>query len=150
MNDLRSLCVAIPGSVEEQRAIADFLDRETAKVEALISRNQQLHMRLQSQQDATVRELVVGRDLDVPKRRSGYSWLGDVPSHWKVQALKRIAKRVIVGIAEASTHAYADSGVPLIRTTNVKANKIDASDLRYITKDFADTNRSRYMQTATS
>jgi type I restriction enzyme S subunit len=130
----------------EQRAIADFLDRETAKVDDLIARKQQLLILLQSQQDALVRQFVVGQDLDVPKRRSRYSWLGDVPAHWKVLALKRISKRVVVGIAEASTHAYADSGVPLVRTTNVKANKIDTSDLLYINKEFADKNRSKYMR----
>ncbi len=133
-------------SLEEQRAIADFLDRETAKVDDLITRKQQLLTLLRSRQEAVVRQIVVGQDLDVPKRGSGYYWLGDTPSHWKVLALKRIAKRVVVGIAEASTHAYADSGIPLVRTTNVKANKIDTADLLYINKEFADKNRSKYMR----
>lgn len=142
---LAALRIPLP-PINEQHALADFLDRETAKVDDLIARKQQLLILLQSRQDAVVRQLVVGQDLDVPKRRSGYSWLGDVPAHWKVLALKRIAKRVVVGIAEASTQAYADSGVPLVRTTNVKANKIDTSDLLYINKEFADKNRSKYMR----
>jgi type I restriction enzyme, S subunit len=144
-HELGSIPIPIP-SGSEQRAIADFLDHETAKIDCLVGKKQELLTLLQSRQEAAVRHLVVGHDLDVPKRASGYSWLGDVPSHWKVLALKRIAKRVIVGIAEASTHAYADSGVPLIRTTNVKANRIDVADLRHITREFADTNRSRYMR----
>jgi type I restriction enzyme, S subunit len=137
--------IAVPGS-DEQRAISAFLDGETAKVDELVRKKQLLLSLLRLRQDAIICRLVAGMESATPKRYSGYSWLGDVPAHWNVLALKRIAKRVVVGIAEASTHAYADSGVPLVRTTNVKANRIDASDLLYINQEFADKNCSKYMR----
>ncbi len=38
--------------------------------------------------------------------------------------LTRVAKRVVVGIAEAATHAYADDGIPILRSTNIRAGRI--------------------------
>jgi type I restriction enzyme S subunit len=129
--------------LDEQRAIADFLDRETAKVDDLIAYKQDLIVLLQSHEEAVVREIVLGQALRVPKRYSGYSWLGDVPSHWKVLSLKRIATRVVVGIAEASTHAYSDDGVPLIRSANIRPNRLDSQQLLKIEPWFANKNKSK-------
>jgi type I restriction enzyme S subunit len=132
--------------IDEQCAIADFLDRETARIDVLTARKQQLLELLKSRHDAQTLRFVLGNHHAGPSRHSGYSWLGEVPQHWKVMALKRIAKRVVVGIAEASTQAYVDFGVPLVRTTNVRANKIDTSELLFIEQSFAEKNRSKYMR----
>jgi restriction endonuclease S subunit len=141
-SDVGNLRICIP-DVDEQRAIADFLDREIAKVDDLISRQQDLILLLRNEQEAVVRQLVVRHDLSVPKRPSGFYWLGEVPCHWKVLALKRIAKRVVVGIAEASTHAYSDDGIPLIRSANIRPNKLDSRQLLKIEPWFAEKNKSK-------
>jgi len=52
---------------------------------------------------------------------------------------------VDVGIAEAATHAYADEGVPILRSTNVRANKILLDDILRIQPWFAEKNRSKYL-----
>ena len=139
---VRDFRVHVPG-LDEQRTIADFLDRETARVGDLIAKKQRLIVLLQNQQEGLVRQIVTGQDVSVPKRYSGYAWLGDVPSHWNVLPLKRIAKRVVVGIAEASTHAYSDDGIPLIRSANIKPNKLDAQQLLKIEPWFANKNKSK-------
>jgi type I restriction enzyme S subunit len=143
--ELGNIPIPIP-SVPEQNAIADFLDHQTAIIDELVSKKQRLLELLKSEENAVVRDLISGADSPLPRRHSGYSWLGTVPDHWKLLALKRIAKRVVVGIAEAATHAYVDVGVPLVRTTNVKANRVDVTGLLYIERTFADKNRSKYMQ----
>jgi type I restriction enzyme S subunit len=74
---------------------------------------------------------------------SGISSLGDIPTHWRVKRLKRITGRVDVGIAEAATHAYADEGVPMIRTTNVRPNQLLLDDLVHVESWFAATHRSK-------
>ena len=79
-----------------------------------------------------------GLNPHAPLKHSGIEWLGDVPEHWKVLAFRRIVKRVVVGIAEAATHAYAEEGVPIVRSTNIKSGTIDESDMLFINPEFAE------------
>ncbi len=68
---------------------------------------------------------------------SGIEWLGDVPAHRDVLTYRNVVTRVVVGIAEATTHAYAEQGVPIVRSTNIKAGAINQSSMLYIKPDFA-------------
>ena len=72
-------------------------------------------------------------------------WLGEIPAHWEVKRLKTVSRRVEVGIAEAATHAYTDDGVPIIRSTNVRPNRLLTGDLLRIERWFAEKNRSKYL-----
>lgn len=51
--------------------------------------------------------------------------------------LEEISDFVTVGIANSATHAYADSGIVMLRNQNIKENYLDENDLIYITPDFA-------------
>ena len=68
---------------------------------------------------------------------SGVEWLGEVPEHWEVGTLTRISNRVVVGIAEAATHAYAETGIAILRSTNIRAGKI-IGEILHITPEFAE------------
>lgn len=107
-----------------QRAIADYLDVETARIDAIISKKKQLMALAFERLEATLERIF---------------------SRWEQIPLRRLATRIDVGIAEAATHAYADDGVPLIRSTNIRRNRIDASDLLFIEPWFAERNRSKYV-----
>lgn len=86
-SDLGDLRVPLP-TLAKQREIADFLDRETAKIDALISKQGQLVMTLLEHRDAEVLNLVT-RGLDPGALRpSGVDWIGQVPSHWAVVRLR--------------------------------------------------------------
>jgi type I restriction enzyme S subunit len=76
---------------------------------------------------------------------SGVGWLGQIPAHWEVKRFRHVTNRVDVGIAEAATHAYADEGVPILRSTNVRPNKILLDDILRIQPWFAEKNRSKYL-----
>jgi type I restriction enzyme S subunit len=129
----------------EQRAIADFLDGETARVDALVAKQEALIALLQEKRKAVISHAVTkGLNPDAPMKDSGVAWLGEVPAGWDVQPLKRIARRIDVGIAAAAVHAYADSGVPILRSMNVRPNLI-GGELIYITDDFAEQNKSKYL-----
>jgi len=78
-------------------------------------------------------------------KNSGMEWLGEVPKHWEIKQFKRVTTRVDVGIAEAATHAYVDEGIPIIRSTNVRPDKIFIDDLLYIQEWFAEKNKSKYL-----
>jgi type I restriction enzyme S subunit len=69
----------------EQRAIAAFLDRETAKIDALVAKKERLIALLQEQRTALItRSVTKGLDPTVPMKDSGVEWLGEIPTHWDV------------------------------------------------------------------
>ena len=89
---LKSIRVPLP-SLDEQRAIAGFLDRETAKIDSLVAKMERLIELLQEKRSALIsRAVTKGLDPNVPMKDSGVEWLGEIPAHWEVQRLKRGAK----------------------------------------------------------
>lgn len=131
----------------EQRAIADFLDRETGKIDRLVAKKRELIEKLKEERAALISRTVTrGLNPDAKTKPSGVEWLGDVPEKWDIVAYKRVCTRVDVGIAEAATHAYCDDGVPLIRSTNVKLNRLETSDVLHIERWFADKNRAKTLR----
>jgi type I restriction enzyme S subunit len=72
-------------------------------------------------------------------------WIGKVPNGWDILPFKRLCSRIEVGIAEATTHAYAETGVPIIRGTNIRPNHIEG-EILFIEPWFAEKNSSKYMR----
>ena len=73
----------------EQRAIADFLDRETAKIDALVAKKKRLIELLQEKRTALITRAVTrGLDPNVPMKNSGVEWLGEIPAHWEAKRTK--------------------------------------------------------------
>lgn len=135
---VRNFATAFP-PVAEQTAIASFLDRETSKIDGLVGEQRRLIELLKEKRQAVISHAVTkGLNPHAPLKPSGIEWLGDVPEHWKFLAFRRIVKRVVVGIAEAATHAYAEEGVPIVRSTNIKSGTIDESDMLFINSEFAE------------
>ena len=108
-----TLPIPLPGD-DEQRAIADFLDRETAKIDTLVAKKRTLIERLKEKRTALISRTVTrglppdaaraaGLDPHPKLKPSGIDWLGDVPEHWEV-VVQATLSRVDVGIAEAATH----------------------------------------------
>ncbi|MEI8181010.1 restriction endonuclease subunit S [Aestuariivirga sp.] len=128
--DISLLRVPLP-PLGVQKAIATFLDRETAKIDDLIVEQQRLIELLKEKRQAVISHAVTkGLNPDAPMKDSGIEWLGEVPEHWHCASLIRIAERVVVGIAEAATHAYVDDGTPILRSTNIKGGSITGEVLR--------------------
>ena len=78
----------------EQTAIAAFLDRETAKIDALIAEQEKLIALLAEKRQATISHAVTkGLNPDAPMKDSGVAWLGEVPAHWRVGKIQNFARR---------------------------------------------------------
>ena len=74
---------------EEQSMIAAFLDRETAKIDALVAKKERLIDLLQEKRTALItRAVTSGLNPIVPMRDSGVEWLGEIPAHWEVKRTK--------------------------------------------------------------
>jgi len=84
--------VAIPAE-PLQRAIAAYLDRETARIDTLIGKKEFLLALLEEKRTALISQAVTkGLDPDVPMQDSGVEWLGEVPAHWEVARTKHVAR----------------------------------------------------------
>ena len=87
---IRGSVFAVP-PIDEQRAIAAFLDRETAKIDALVARKERLIELLQEKRTALITRAVTrGLDPNVPMKDSGVEWMGEIPSHWQTARIKRL------------------------------------------------------------
>ena len=79
--------------IAEQAAIAAFLDRETAKIDALVAEQQNLIALLKEKRQALISHAVTkGLDPDVPMKDSGVAWLGEVPEYWTVLPIRQVAR----------------------------------------------------------
>ena len=91
--------------LKEQEAIAAFLDRETAEIDALVARKERLIELLQEKRTALITRAVTrGLDPNVPMKDSGVEWLGEIPAHWDVKRLTSTLMRCLqlrVGIVLA-------------------------------------------------
>jgi type I restriction enzyme S subunit len=67
-----------------------FVDRETSKIDELVAEQRRLIELLKEKRQAVISHAVTkGLNPNVPLRDSGIEWLGEVPEHWDVVALKR-------------------------------------------------------------
>ncbi len=122
---IRGSLFAVP-PMDEQRAIAAFLDRETAKIDALVERKERLIELLQEKRTALITRAVTrGLDPNVLMKDSGVEWLGWIPTHWEVCHLRRVVSKFVD--YRGKTPEKSVSGVPLVTARNIKNQSIDFS-----------------------
>lgn len=86
-----SLKISCPAK-SEQKIIVSFLDNETAKIDTLIDKQQQLIQLLKEKRQAAISHAVTkGLNPNAPMRDSGVEWLGEVPEHWDVTYIKHLS-----------------------------------------------------------
>lgn len=91
-SDMKRMPVVVPSRLE-QVVIAAFLDRETAKIDALIAEQERLIALLAEKRQATISHTVThGLNPNVPMKHSGVAWLGEVPKHWTVSRIKYLVQ----------------------------------------------------------
>jgi type I restriction enzyme S subunit len=113
----------------EQRAIADFLDLETGKIDTLIERASAFAAALdESRCGAVAQAITRGMRGDVRLRQSGVAWWPEIPTHWKIKPLKYLVKPsryITYGIVQAGPNI--PDGVPYIRTSDLSGSELPLS-----------------------
>ena len=101
----------------EQRAVAEFLNRETSRIDRLARKKERLIELLKEKRASLISHAVTrGLDPDARMRDSGVEWLGEIPAHWKVVRLKTVAdvqlssvnKKTVVGQPSVRLCNYTD------------------------------------------
>lgn len=121
-----------------QRRIAAFLDEKTAKINALVTKKQALLDRLAEKRQAIITQAVTkGLNPAAPMKDSGIEWLGEIPAHWEVVPLRRIATTVVTGRTPptAAGDFFTDGTTPWFTPGDFNGDIVLGSSERRLTED---------------
>ncbi len=125
-NMLNNLDIPIPQTKEEQRAIANYLDKKTAEIDQLISEKEELVQLYQEEKTAIINQAVTkGINPDVKLKDSGIEWLGDIPGHWEVKRMKYV---VTLNDESLSEKTDDDTIIEYIEIGSLKNGVIDSTE----------------------
>ena len=133
--------IAIP-PLPQQRAIADYLDRETARLDALVAAKERVLGLLAEKRRALITSAVTrGLDPRAPLRDSGIPWLGEIPAHWNAPPVYARFEAQLGKMLDEKKIKGTDL-VPYLRNVDVQWGAINTSDLPEM--DFDEDDRRRY------
>ncbi len=135
---IRSLPLPLP-PLDEQRAIAAYLDRETERIDALVAKKRLLIERLEEYRTALITRTVTrglppeaasaaGLDPSPRLKPSGVEWLGDVPEHWEVKPLRRLVSFRGGATPDKSRDDLWDGNIPWVSPKDMKRASISDSE----------------------
>jgi len=124
-------------SLEEQKQIAEFLNRETAKIDQLITKQEELIRLLGEKRTAVISHAVTkGVNPYAPMKDSGIEWLGQIPTHWERSRLGfECSVKARLGWKGLKAEEYVHNGYIFLATPNIKGKYIDFENVNYITKE---------------
>ncbi|MFZ1639937.1 MAG: restriction endonuclease subunit S [Candidatus Contendobacter sp.] len=118
---VNALEIPIPNHAE-QRCIAAYLDEQTAKIDRLMDLRQRQIALLKEQRAALIQQAVTrGLNPNAPMKDSGLPWLGEIPAHWSIIPLGRLAIQLQTGPFGSQLHAheYVEGGIPVINPSHL-------------------------------
>lgn len=144
--DFIGSCALPVPPIEEQHAIANFLDAETAKLDMLMAKKRVLIKKLMEKWSALVLRTVTkglspeaaraaGFDPHPKLEPSDIGWIGDIPKHWQIKRLGYLTSKVGSGkTPKGGAEMYQSEGVMLIRSQNVHDSGLRFADMVFISE----------------
>ena len=127
----------------KQCAIADYLDRETSRLDNLIAEKERLLSLLAEKRRALITQAVTrGLNSNAPMRDSGVEWLGKIPVHWETPPVYA-RYEVTLGKMLDEKRISGTYLAPYLRNVDVQWHKINTRNLPEM--DFDDTDRQTYV-----
>ncbi len=114
----------------KQRAVADYLDRETARLDALVvAKERVLGLLAEKRRVLITRAVTRGLDPRAPLRDSGIPWLGEIPAHWELWKLGHVA---LIGNGSTPSRENAeywqDGTIPWLNSAVVNQEEVTEAD----------------------
>lgn len=119
-------------SQDVQRLIADYLDRETTRIDGLIVAKERMLALLDEKRAALISRVVIrGLDPKVPMKPSGQEWLGEIPAHWDVMKIKHGFRIISSGTTPPTNQEHFYEGeIPWVTTSELRENVVTSTDKR--------------------
>jgi len=121
-SDLRLIPIALP-PIAEQRAIADYLDRETARIDTLIEEQRRLIEMLRERRESVVDSTLAHHGLKISSELEAYD--GMLPDGWRLILLGRTLQQLTNGFVGPTRDILVDAGIRYIQSTHIKSGRID-------------------------
>lgn len=129
-------------SRDEQTAIVTFLDRETAKIDALVVEQERLIALLKEKRQAVISHAVTkGLNRNATMKDSGIEWLGQIPAHWEACPIS-YRYEIALGKMLDEKRITGDCLLPYLRNTDVQWRRINSDNLPKM--DFQPEEVERY------
>lgn len=117
--------------IKEQKQIANYLSKQTAKIDATIEKNKELIELLEEKRIALINQVVAkGLNPNVSMKDSGIKWIGEIPKHWDVEKIKNISQ-VRPSNVDKKTKAN-EPQILLCNYTDVYNNEFITMDLDFM------------------
>lgn len=145
-DEFRNIELLLPGKIEQEK-IYSFLDHETARIDNLIDKQQQLIELLKEKRQAVISHAVTkGLNPDVPMKDSGVEWLGEVPEHWELVPLKYLCNFSGGGTPTKDNLSYWQGGtVPWVSPKDMKSFWISETQ-DYVTPKAVSESSTNYVE----
>lgn len=132
----RELQIDVP-VLDLQSIIADFLDRETGRIDLLVEKKRRLIELLEEKRTALISHAVTkGLDPSVDMKDSGIAWLGDIPAHWRSLPLSRISYQMTNGYVGPTRDILVPEGVPYVQSLHVKEGRVRHADDYFVSREW--------------
>lgn len=129
-------------SLQEQRHIADYLDRKCSKIDAIIARQQEVIEKLKAYKLSVITEAVTkGLDPNVPMKDSGIEWIGKIPEHWCIHKLCWDYSAMLGKMLDVK-RITGENLHPYIKNVDVQWDSINFDNLDEM--DFSEEEKDRY------
>lgn len=134
--EMKRILVPNP-SMEEQSAIAAYLDNQCAQIDSIIEEARASIEEYKEWKAAIIFEAVTkGLDRDAEKRDSGIPWIGSIPKKWTTCAIKRLTTKIGSGkTPSGGAEVYTDEGVIFLRSQNVYDTGLVLDDVSHISDE---------------
>ena len=106
-------------TLDEQRRIANYLDRKCSQIDTIIAQQQEVIEKLKAYKLSVITEAVTkGLNPDVPMKDSGVEWIGEIPEHWDFRRIKNCC--LIVDCKNRTPDPDPDGEYIVVRTTCIR------------------------------
>ena len=136
-SQLGQFWLAFP-NIEEQQAIADFLDKECTQIDSIAADLERQIALLQQYKKSLITETVTkGLDKSVPMKDTGFEWIGQIPEHWDVEPIKY---RVTFHNGDRGENYPTKSelqseGIPFINAGHLEGDGLNMANMDYISEE---------------
>ena len=138
IEQIRRFSIPFTSDLEEASYIADFLDRETAKIDALVEKKERLIELLQEKRTALITQAVTkGLDSNIPMKDSGIEWLGQIPAHWEVKKVTRLFTIGSGTTPNSEDSDYYGDSTPWVTTSELRETIVNETQ-KHVTRKALD------------